>query len=139
MDRTSKEAFEYWVLSDAKEAQFSRCRGEFPFETICDVSDEDIDWICSSIRERLENGNYYRIYVSILAFFHDRNAIAVLTKSIHDFKEKCRFTDHARKSFTAEIRYLKHAIRYIKRGNKHDSEDAMQHWKETVEYLNRRF
>ncbi len=115
MKRTRKQEHDYWLLSNAEQARFSRARNEVPLEEVYDATEEEAAEICANIRKRLARGEFYEIWVKVLVYFHDTDAVEVLTSCLQRYKERQKEVKHIGGDFAPWIRLLKDAIKQLER------------------------
>lgn len=106
---------DYWLFSQSDTATFARARNDIPLEIVDDVSEEEKKRICSKIRDRLEQNDFYTFYVRLLVHLNDKSAVDLLRKWKKHFLEKRRIGKRMGITCSIEIRLLNDAIRYLKR------------------------
>ena len=115
IDSFREQGAAYWLLSRAELPTLARCRNDIPLNVVCDVTEEEAAEICAEIRKRLQNQEFYEIYIKVLVYFKDTSALDVLKELVKYYKEKERV--FKRKGITCKIerRLLKAAIKHLKR------------------------
>ncbi len=115
MKRTRKEDRDYWLLSKAADARFFRARNEVPLEEVYDATEEEAAEICAEIRKGLAKGDFYEIWVKVLVYFQDTDAVEVLTSCLRRYQERQKEVKRIGGDFSSWIRLLKDAIKQLER------------------------
>ncbi len=115
MECNRKEERDYWLFSKTDHSTFARVRNEVPLDEVFDATEEEAKEICAKIREELEHGEFYEIWIDILVYFNDTSALDVLQKLELHYKEKHRDAKRFGGDFTSWVRLLEDAIKHLKR------------------------
>ncbi len=115
MKRTRQEERDYWLLSNAEQAKFSRARNEIALEEVYDATEEEAAEICAEIRKGLAKGDFYEIWVKVLVHFHDTEAVEVLQSCLRRYQERQKEVKRIGGDFSSWIHLLKDAIKLLKR------------------------
>ncbi len=118
MKRTRKQEREYWLLSRSEQARFSRARNEVPMEEVFDATDEEAKELCAGIRKWLAKGDFCEIWVKVLVYFRDTEAIDVLESCLQRYKERQPEAKRIGGDFSPWIAMLKDAIKKLKKAAK---------------------
>lgn len=114
MERTRKEERDYWLFSKSDWATFARARNEVPLEEVADATAEEAAEICAEIRKRLAQGDFYELWVKVLVYFHDTEAVETLEACLQRYKARHREAKRAGGGFTSWIQLLEDAIEQLK-------------------------
>lgn len=76
----------YWLFSEDATPRFARARNDVPYNIVRQLKDEEKDLVRKKIHERLHHGFFSELYVIILVYWRDKEAIPLLKEQLKNFK-----------------------------------------------------
>lgn len=102
----------YWLLSDDPQSSFARSRMEVPFFLVDQLSEEEKKQVRKEIHERLAADRFASLYIVILVYLKDKEAIPLMKHHLDNFRIRNK-APHC--DFSGEITLCKDAIRLLQK------------------------
>ena len=102
----------YWLFSDDVTPRGARARGDVPYTIVDQLNEDEKKYVKEQIHERLAANQFYTMYVIILVYWKDKEAIPLLKQQLENYKIRNK---GANCDFSYEIDIYKDAIKKLKK------------------------